>query len=295
MPPFWLGKVEKVMKQGDCVVITLSELYGLYDGLVALQESLIQPVHRLGFGNQEAAPSLLTDFMIKDIKMACLTGDWGAVQSAAGWLETIEHQCYILDLVIENVSFYAQESYDRESPCVPTQPPLSLGPVAGETPTMLGGKTLVESSTALGCNKIYDYMKNRLGKDVHTVPGSLDFRKRVISRIHSCTDETIKAHIMNNFVRMEGGVSKALVGTSLVEHGLNFVDVVRVIHAGAPGTIESYLQGVGRGGRRGQHVFAVLYYNGTDFTKGRSNNQMKMYCQNTTKCRRQMLKAFFSR
>ena len=296
LPPFWLGKAKKVIKANDCVSIPIAQLYSLYDDLAALQEDWAEPLQILiGFGELEVAPSLLTDYMIRDITLACLTGDWGQVQSAAGWLTDTAHQCAILDVVIGSVEFYHHAIFDPAQPCVPIRPPLTLGPASGETKTMLGGKTLIESSTALSCNKVYDYVSKMLGDDVQTIPGSLDYKERVLSRIHRCTDEKIKAHILDHFVRTEGGVSKALVGTSLVEHGLDFVDVVRVIHAGAPGTIESYLQGVGRGGRRGQHVFAVLYYNGNDFSKGRSNNQMKMYCENTTRCRREMLKAFFKR
>ena len=123
------------------------------------------------------------------------------------------------------------------------------------------------------------------------------FRTAKVARLHSCTDEDVRNHILITVVQQRGGPCQILCGTSTIEVGLDFKDVVRCIHHGVPSTVESYVQGLGRAARvQGSHAWACLYYNLTDFSpkKGRSfSEQMRQYCLNTTICRAELLASFF--
>ncbi len=68
---------------------------------------------------------------------------------------------------------------------------------------------------------------------------------------------------------------------------LNCYKVQRIIHWSPPSDIEAYIQETGRGGWNGLHTKAILY-NITSIGLHVSE-QMKDYCRNTTKCRREIL------
>ena len=72
--------------------------------------------------------------------------------------------------------------------------------------------------------------------------------------------------------------------------GLDSPNVRRIIHWNAPSDLEMYVQESGKGGRDGQDAVAVLYYSGKDKN---INEYMKLYCHNTSTCRRLMLMSAF--
>ena len=128
------------------------------------------------------------------------------------------------------------------------------------------------------------------------VPGSLLHTDCVVSRMHASTAVDVADYVQQAVVRTQGGNCKVCIATAVMEHGLNCVDTVRVIHNGSPASIEAYVQGLGRAGRvSGIGVWSCLYYNKTDFSHvGRGvSRDMQAYCLNTTRCRNEMLSQIF--
>jgi len=57
--------------------------------------------------------------------------------------------------------------------------------------------------------------------------------------------------------------------------------------------MEAYLQETGRAGRDGLSSKAVLFYTKNDLRSEHISNEMKVYCRNEDKCRRELLLSAF--
>ncbi|KAL4233931.1 hypothetical protein ACF0H5_008603 [Mactra antiquata] len=68
--------------------------------------------------------------------------------------------------------------------------------------------------------------------------------------------------------------------------GADLQNVSRIIHAGPPSTLETYVQEIGRAGRSGTVAEAILYYNRADLGVQTMKKEMKDYCLNCNTCRR---------
>lgn len=76
--------------------------------------------------------------------------------------------------------------------------------------------------------------------------------------------------------------------------GLDAPNVRYVIHWGPPNDIELYVQEAGRGGRDGKPVTCTLYYSVWDITRNSHVEEaIKLYCENSTVCRRVQLMGEF--
>ncbi|WAR08796.1 LOW QUALITY PROTEIN: BLM-like protein, partial [Mya arenaria] len=74
--------------------------------------------------------------------------------------------------------------------------------------------------------------------------------------------------------------------------GADLQHVKRVIHAGPPSSLETYVQEIGRCGRDGAHANAILYYNNSDLGIQHMQASMKDYCK-TDKCKREFINEHF--
>ena len=72
-----------------------------------------------------------------------------------------------------------------------------------------------------------------------------------------------------------------VITTSVFSMGIDYHNIYKVIHWGAPGELEQYAQKIGRAGRVGMKSEAILMY-------GRSNKyikqSMKKYVDNKLEC-----------
>ncbi len=86
---------------------------------------------------------------------------------------------------------------------------------------------------------------------------------------------------------------RIVVATVAFAMGLDAPNVRQVIHWGPPSDSEMYVQETGRAGRDGGPAVATLYYNQLDLKTSRTNEAIRIYCQNTTQCRRLLLMSQF--
>ncbi|KAK3083533.1 hypothetical protein FSP39_024864 [Pinctada imbricata] len=82
--------------------------------------------------------------------------------------------------------------------------------------------------------------------------------------------------------------------TSVIGMGFDSPSVSRIIHAKPPRSMTSYLQEIGRAGRRGQDASATLYFNKSDIASNLPGieTDIVQYCMSETCLRSNLLKAF---
>ena len=112
---------------------------------------------------------------------------------------------------------------------------------------------------------------------------------RVCDKYDACTALDVRQNIIASFTKSDGNL-RLVFATVAFSMGLDSPNVHRIIHWNAPSDLEMYVQESGRGGRDGQDAVAVLYCSGKDKN---INEDMKLYCRNTSTCRRLMLMSAF--
>ena len=122
----------------------------------------------------------------------------------------------------------------------------------------------------LECNSLYNHVRNALGDSAYTAAG-FHFGDCRVLRYHSRTPADVVDYIYNKFVPADPACpADIIIVTAIGVHGVNFKNITRAIHYGAPSTIEQLYQAIGRAGRapKGQRcpVYSVVYTNGSDFT-----------------------------
>ena len=109
---------------------------------------------------------------------------------------------------------------------------------------------------------------------------------RVCDKYDPCTALDVRQNIIASFTKPDGLV----FATVTFSMGLDSPNVSCIIHWNAPRDLEMYVQESGWGGRDGQDAVAVLYCSGKDKN---INEDMKLYCHNTSTCHRLMLMSAF--
>ena len=117
------------------------------------------------------------------------------------------------------------------------------------------------------------------------------------AQFHAPQTDHMKAEILEE-IKTETSNIRVIFATSALGMGVDAPGIVRVIHIGPPSTLESYLQEIGRAGRRGQKSTAELFFCNSDVSadkvkKGLVDPGMVEYCKNTTKCQRELLMEYF--
>ena len=87
---------------------------------------------------------------------------------------------------------------------------------------------------------------------------------------------------------------RVVFATIAIGIGVNIRSIIQVIHIGAPRTLESYYQEIGRGGRDGKSTKAFLYYNGQDIAANKPGmtGEMRNFCLDESECLRKRLMTY---
>ena len=87
---------------------------------------------------------------------------------------------------------------------------------------------------------------------------------------------------------------RVVFATIAIGIGVNKPSIRRVIDIGAPRTLESYYQEIGRGGRDGKLTKAFLYYNGQNIAANKPGmtGEMRNFCLDESECLRKGLMTY---
>ncbi|XP_060576311.1 ATP-dependent DNA helicase RecQ-like [Ruditapes philippinarum] len=143
----------------------------------------------------------------------------------------------------------------------------------------------------------YGYQKARqiLGKYFYS--GESRSENSRVVMFHSSMEKDsgkLKEAILSNLQKPDEKCHIRLIfSTVALGMGADLKHVQRVIHAGPPTSLETYVQEIGRAGRTGKDAQAILYFNRGDLAPRAMRKDMKEYCTNTTVCKREMINHFF--
>ena len=141
-------------------------------------------------------------------------------------------------------------------------------------------KTIVFCSSFKECGDIYDILLQCLPETY----------LHYIAMYHARTPQRIKDKVLDDIVNHDSEI-RLVIATSALGMGVNIPDIYRVIHYGIPEDIESYVQAVGRGGRDGSRVLAILYYR--NYHLRHCDTKMRAFIKNREHCRRLEILKFF--
>ena len=119
-------------------------------------------------------------------------------------------------------------------------------------------KTIIYCSSVPHVAKIYMYFSSKLGLQQYE-DGIPSVQSRTIDMFHRSTTPTIKDHILSEFVKVNSRL-RVVVASEAFGLGVDVSDIRVVIFYGAPHSLESYVQLLGRAGRDGKNSCAHLLH-----------------------------------
>ena len=120
------------------------------------------------------------------------------------------------------------------------------------------GRTIVFCPTIQDCTDVYIYLKESLGSSFLCPPDAPDKSEyRVVDIFHSLLEESHKSRIIASFSNSSSPL-RIIIATVAFGLGIDFADIDKIIHFGAPEDIDMYIQETGRGGRDGRQCQALL-------------------------------------
>ena len=151
------------------------------------------------------------------------------------------------------------------------------------------------------CSDLYAYFLSCLGEDSYFPPDAPTISdNRLFGMYHANTPAHNKEVILNS-MQKEDGVVRVVFATVALGMGVNLVGVNRVVHYGAPATIDDYFQDSGRAGRSGEAAKSTVYWKPSDAPLRRDTSDprnvelaaVRHYLENNTNCHRQQLLNYF--
>ena len=117
----------------------------------------------------------------------------------------------------------------------------------------------------------------------------------LFGQFHAPQTEQMKQQMLQQLTcKSSKSTIRVVFATIAIGIGVNIPSIRQVIHIGAPRTLESYYQEIGRGGRDGKSTKAFLYYNGQDIAANKPGmtNEMRNFCLDESECLRKRLMAY---
>ena len=116
---------------------------------------------------------------------------------------------------------------------------------------------------------------------------------RTFAQYHKDYPESMKKIILRELIKSEPKL-RLVLATVALGMGVNAPSIGRIIHCRPPTTMEAYLQEIGRAGRTGQPVRAIMFFNNSDIAKNRKglSDDMRRFCLHDA-CLRQKLIRYF--
>ena len=127
------------------------------------------------------------------------------------------------------------------------------------------------------------------------VQNKIDPKARLFSQFHAESTQKLKEEILNE-IKMKDSRVRVIFATTALGMGVNAPFIENVIHITPPGSLESYIQEIGRAGRSGLPSQATLYFNNSDISENITivDNAMKAYCKNgDNECLRKIVLRYF--
>lgn len=151
------------------------------------------------------------------------------------------------------------------------------------------------------CAHLYTHFLHSLGTSGYYPPGSPEISDhRIFGMYHSNTTEHNKKIIMESLSK-EDGIVRAVFATMALGMGVDFSGLNRIIHYGAPRTIDDYFQESGRAGRTGELSISTVFWSPPDAPLRKDTSDphiaeavaVRNYLENEQQCRRFQLLSYF--
>ncbi|XP_061186069.1 ATP-dependent DNA helicase RecQ-like [Saccostrea echinata] len=185
----------------------------------------------------------------------------------------------------ENIMYFAKKaSYDIEENFQWLIDELKLK--KSETP-----KVIIYCRNIKTCSIIYSLFRRKLGANDSYI-GQSSARNCLYAMFHHSTPDKNKQIISENF-RQPDGKLRVVIATNAFGMGINVKDIHKVIHWGAPKSVNGFMQESGRAGRDNSPSQSIVYYHPIDVSVTATDDQMRQYCK-LKSCRRHYLILHFS-
>jgi len=140
----------------------------------------------------------------------------------------------------------------------------------------------------------YCYWKTELILGDEQYIGEAAVENRIFAQYHSEYTDDMKQTIVSELCK-EISKLRLVFATVALGLGLDAPHVRRVIHYGAPTSMEKYFQETGRAGRDNVYAVAVLFYNNTDLRSNRPgiSKSIVEYCKVDDQCLRECMLSYF--
>ena len=162
-------------------------------------------------------------------------------------------------------------------------------------------RVLVYCQSLNMCSSLYAYFLYTQGDKSYYPPNAEKIASnRLFGMYHSGTNDHIKDIVMKSLADPCGKI-RVVFATVALGMGVNLADVNRVVHYGAPHSLEDYFQESGRGGRTGDQAYSTIYWCCKDAPKYKDLADhrkhevvvVRSYLENCSVCRRKQLLEYF--
>ncbi|XP_077985116.1 ATP-dependent DNA helicase RecQ-like [Glandiceps talaboti] len=154
---------------------------------------------------------------------------------------------------------------------------------------------IIYSSSLARCETLITYLMDALGDRIYLENKPHEPANMLVGLYHRGAAQTTKTRILQSLQCGNNGIKRVIIATVSLGMGIDNPFIKEVIHFGCPSEIESYAQEIGRAGRDPSlKCKAVMFVNGQDTTRKNVTNDMKLYCQNKSECRRKVLLGYFN-